>query len=78
MTDCIVVKRANQCSERSSPSVLEVGPDGPLVVVCLFRVHERTRAYTGRGRTGRPLVFFLLHFFDSYAQKRQVHLAHAL
>ena len=25
------------------------------------------------GRTGRPVEFFLLHFFSSYAQKRQVH-----
>ena len=25
-----------QCSEQSSPSVLELGPDGPPAVVCLF------------------------------------------
>ena len=40
-----------QCSEPSSPSVLGVGPDGPLVVVRLFL---SPRTDYGIWRTGRP------------------------
>ena len=43
-----------QCSELSSPSVLEVGPDRPLVVVCLF-LSLWTTIGNGVG-TGHPMV----------------------
>jgi len=48
----VCVVRCVQCSEPSSPSVLEVGPDGPPAVVRLFSTPWTARA--DGGRTGRP------------------------
>ena len=64
-----------QCSEPSSPSILDVGPDGPLVVFLFFRVG------LGQMEVGLDALLSpvgscgvsLLHLFGWYAQKLQAH-----